>query len=62
MIQDLRARLRKRHDRDIQQTITKLQQNNALEEGELSDMVREGFRWVLLQRGYTPERRPTHHD
>ena len=41
----LRARLRKR-DKDIQMAVDKLQ----LEEGEISDMVRDGFRMMLLAR------------
>jgi hypothetical protein len=41
----LKARLRKR-DKDIQQAVDKLK----LEEGELADMVRDGFRLMLLAR------------
>ena len=41
----LRARLRKR-DKDIQQAVDKLK----LEEGELADMVRDGFRLMLMVR------------
>lgn len=43
----IRARLRKRHDRDIQRAVSRLE----LEEGELSDLVREGFRMVLIELG-----------
>lgn|GEM_PF-5711488 len=50
-IQDLRARLRKRRDRDIQQAVKRLRQDNLIEEGELSDWVRDGFRKVLIEKG-----------
>lgn len=43
----IRARLRKRRDRDIQRAVSRLE----LEEGELSDLVREGFRKVLAELG-----------
>ena len=46
-VQELRARLRKRHDRDIKDAVGRLH----LEEGEMSDLVREGFRKVLQERG-----------
>jgi hypothetical protein len=42
----LRARLRKR-DKDIQQAMTHLN----LEEGELADMLRDGFRMKLTEIG-----------
>ena len=42
----LRARLRKR-DKDIQQAVKRL----TLEEGEMADMVRDGFRKVLEEKG-----------
>ena len=42
----LRARLRKR-DKDIQQAVERLN----LEEGELADMLRDGLRLILSQRG-----------
>ncbi|EGW39064.1 hypothetical protein [Desulfosporosinus sp. OT] len=42
----LRARLRKR-DKDIQQAVSNLK----LEEGEMADMVRDGFRKVLIEMG-----------
>jgi len=42
----LRARLRKR-DKDIQQAVKSLQ----LEEGEMADMVRDGFRMKLTEIG-----------
>jgi len=42
----LRARLRKR-DKDIQQAVKRLQ----LEEGEMSDMLRDGFRMKLAEMG-----------
>lgn len=42
----LRARLRKR-DKDIKQAIKQLK----LEEGEMADMVRDGFRKVLIEMG-----------
>ena len=42
----LRARLRKR-DKDIQQAVKHLN----LEEGEMADMVRDGFRKVLTEIG-----------
>ena len=44
---EIKARLRKRHDRDIRNAMDRLD----LEEGELSDLVREGFRKVLVERG-----------
>jgi len=44
---ELKARLRKRHDRDIRDAISRLK----LEEGEKSDIVREGVRRVLVARG-----------
>lgn len=43
----LRAKLRQRHDRDIAQAVELLD----LEKGELSDMVRDGFRKILIERG-----------
>lgn len=43
----IRARLRKRRDRDIQRAVSRLE----LEEGELSDLVREGFRKILTELG-----------
>ena len=43
----LRAKLRQRHDRDIEQAVERLD----LEKGELSDMVRDGFRKMLIERG-----------
>lgn len=42
----LRARLRKR-DKDIQQAVRHLK----LEEGEMADMIRDGFRKVLTEIG-----------
>jgi len=42
----LRARLRKR-DKDIQQAVQRLQ----LEEGEMADMLRDGFRMKLTEIG-----------
>ena len=42
----LRARLRKR-DKDIQQAVKRLN----LEEGEMADMVRDGFRRMLTEMG-----------
>jgi len=42
----LRARLRKR-DRDIQQAVKRLN----LEEGEMADMLRDGFRMKLTEIG-----------
>ena len=42
----LRARLRKR-DRDIQQAVKRLN----LEEGEMADMFRDGFRMRLTEMG-----------
>jgi hypothetical protein len=42
----LRARLRKR-DKDIQQAVKRLD----LEEGEMADMVRDGFRMRLAEIG-----------
>lgn len=50
-IQDLHARIRRRVDRDIQQAVRKLRLNNLIEEGELSDWVRDGFRLKLIERG-----------
>ena len=44
---EIKARLRNRHDRDIKEALTHLD----LEEGELSDIVREGVRKVLMERG-----------
>lgn len=51
-IQDLRARLRKRHDRDIQKAVGQLRRDNLIEDGELSDWVRDGFRKVLIEKGF----------
>lgn len=42
----LRARLRKR-DKDIKQAVSDLK----LEEGEMADMIRDGFRKVLTEIG-----------
>jgi len=42
----LRARLRRR-DKDIQQAVKRLN----LEEGEMADMVRDGFRRMLTEMG-----------
>jgi hypothetical protein len=42
----LRARLRQR-DKDLRQSIEQLN----MEEGELADMVRDGVRLILTQRG-----------
>jgi len=42
----LKARLRKR-DKDIQQAVRRLN----LEEGEMADMVRDGFRRMLTEMG-----------
>jgi hypothetical protein len=42
----LRARLRQR-DKDLRQSIEQLN----MEEGELADMVRDGLRLILTQRG-----------
>jgi len=42
----LRARLRKR-DKDIQQAVQRLN----LEEGEMADMLRDGFRLKLTEMG-----------
>ena len=47
-LEDLRARLRKRQDRDIRQALKRLGQ---LEQGELSDLIRDGVRHELLIRG-----------
>ena len=46
----LRARLRKR-DKDIRRAVSKLK----LEEGEMADMVRDGFRKVLKEKGVIPD-------
>lgn len=46
-MKELRARLRKRHDRDIQRAVERL----IMEEGEMSDLVREGVRMILRDRG-----------
>ena len=46
----LRARLRKR-DKDIRQAIMCL----SFEEGELADMIRDGLRKVLIERGLMDE-------
>lgn len=43
----LRAQLRKWHDRDIDKAVRSLH----LEQGELSSLVRRGFRMVLVERG-----------
>lgn len=45
----LRARLRKR-DKDIQQAVSNLK----LEEGEMADMIRDGFRRMLAEKGLIP--------
>jgi hypothetical protein len=44
---EIKARLRKRHDRDIKDAIRRLNP----EEGEMSDIVREGARIVLSRLG-----------
>ncbi|GAB6171972.1 hypothetical protein JCM15765_14500 [Paradesulfitobacterium aromaticivorans] len=47
-LEDLRARLRKRQDRDIRQALRRLGQ---LEQGELSDLIRDGVRHELIKKG-----------
>lgn len=47
-LEDLRARLRKRQDRDIRQGLKRL---GLLEQGELSDLIRDGVRKVLVEKG-----------
>ncbi|MDI6916126.1 MAG: hypothetical protein QMC95_18295 [Desulfitobacteriaceae bacterium] len=47
----MRARLLKRQDRDIRQSLKRLGQ---LEQGELSDMIRDGLRHELSRRGVLP--------
>ena len=49
----LRARLRKR-DKDIQRAVRQLQ----LEEGEMADMVRDGFRLILSQKALSKPQEP----
>lgn len=49
----LRARLRKR-DKDIQQAVSNLK----LEEGEMADMLRDGFRMKLTEMGALRSRKP----
>lgn len=44
----LRAKLRKFHDRDIEKALSK----HKLEQGEMSDLVRRGFRMALKERGF----------
>jgi hypothetical protein len=44
---EVKARIRNRHDKDIRLGISRLN----LEEGEMSDIVREGVRRVLVERG-----------
>lgn len=50
-MEDLRARLRKRKDRDIRQALKCMGQ---LEQGELSDLIRDGVRHELIKRGVLP--------
>ena len=50
-LEDLRARLRKRQDRDIRQAFRRLGQ---LEQGELSDLIRNGVRQELIKKGVLP--------
>jgi hypothetical protein len=46
----LRARVRKR-DKDIQQAIKQLELEEKIGNGELADMIRDGFRKVLAEMG-----------
>lgn len=50
---DLHARLRKRKDRDIKQAMKHLN----MEEVELSDLVRDGFRLKLAELGLMEPRK-----
>ncbi|MHB8124620.1 MAG: hypothetical protein ACYDEJ_03085 [Desulfitobacteriaceae bacterium] len=59
MSNDLRARLRHRQDRDIKRGLQLLEEqcpNKQLEQGELSDLIRDGVRLILLQKGVLPIR------
>lgn len=47
-LEDLRARLRKREDQDIRRGLKRLGQ---LEQGQLSDLIRNGVRQELIKRG-----------
>jgi len=40
---EIKAKLRQRHDRDIEKAIKEMN----LEKGELSDLVRDGFRLII---------------
>jgi hypothetical protein len=51
MNNSLRARLRLRQDRDIRQGLERL---GPLEQGELSDLIRDGFRLILKMKGVLP--------
>lgn len=51
MQNDLRVRLRVRQDRDIKQGIERL---GPLELGELSDLIRDGMRLKLIEKGVIP--------
>ena len=47
-LKDLRARIRRCEDKDIQQGLKRLGQLN---QGELSDLIRSGVRHELIKRG-----------
>lgn len=48
ILKELSARIRKRQDRDIKRGLQRL---GYLDQGELSDLVRNGFRMVLKKKG-----------
>lgn len=57
MQNDLRVRLRSRLDRDIRQGLKQLEEqrpDKKLEQGELSDLIRDGIRLKLREKGVIP--------
>ncbi|MDP4158169.1 MAG: hypothetical protein Q8911_00190 [Bacillota bacterium] len=58
MQNDLRVRLRSRLDRDIRQGLKQLAEQRPkkkLEQGELSDLIRDGIRLKLKEKGVIPK-------
>lgn len=55
MGETLQARLRRRLDRDIRQGLKRLErEQGGLEQGDISDLVRDGVRKVLVEKGMLP--------
>lgn len=54
---NLKVRLRHRLDRDIKQGIEQL---GPLEQGELSDLIRDGMRLKLKEKGVIREKEKSH--